>query len=172
MEENLRPFGDHSSGHSRFCGFKRKPQEKYIHISLPHKTFVIILGINVKTFLDPVINNIEQMAYLESIQQCELANREVTLWAPKSLHKGNSESLDFRVGRKRLPCTGYIFVIKVYIYLLIDILLCVQFVNYLIRPSLNNILYFQYTCRNCQNNTFCINTSNLNCIKCLKVIKL
>lgn len=77
QSNNLSPFGDHSSGHSRFCGFKRKPQEKYIHRSLPHKTFVIILDINVKKFLDPVINNIEQMAYLESIQQCELTTEKL-----------------------------------------------------------------------------------------------
>ncbi|XP_060557505.1 uncharacterized protein LOC132717930 [Ruditapes philippinarum] len=38
-----------------------------------------------------------QLADLGSSQQCEHANREVTMRAPKSLHYGNSESLDFRV---------------------------------------------------------------------------
>lgn len=47
--------------------------------------------------MEPVINNAEQMADLGSSQQCEHANREVILRAPKSLHCGNSESLDFRV---------------------------------------------------------------------------
>lgn len=47
--------------------------------------------------MEPVINNAEQMADLGSSQQCKHANREVLLRAPKSLHFGNSESLDFRV---------------------------------------------------------------------------
>lgn len=45
----------------------------------------------------PVISNVDQYCDLGSSQQCEHANREVTLRAPKSLHYGNSESLDFRV---------------------------------------------------------------------------
>lgn len=59
MEENFRLFGDYFFGYLRFCGFKCKLQEKYIYISLFYKIFVIILGINVKIFLDLVINNIE-----------------------------------------------------------------------------------------------------------------
>lgn len=50
-----------------------------------------------ESLFKPVIANAEQLADLGSSQQCEHANREVILRAPKSLHYGNSESLDFRV---------------------------------------------------------------------------
>ena len=77
----------------------RKPNEKYSHRSLPYKGPLKGEELRVKlneVFL-PVIGNAEQYADLGSSQQCEHANREVTLRAPKSLHYGNSESLDFRV---------------------------------------------------------------------------
>lgn len=45
----------------------------------------------------PIIANAEQYIDLGSSQQCEHANCEVTLRAPKSLHYGNSESIDFKV---------------------------------------------------------------------------
>lgn len=46
------------------------------------------------------------------------------------------------------------FVTTVYICQLIDILFCVPFMNYLNRPLLDNIFYFQHTCQNYQNNIF------------------
>jgi hypothetical protein len=104
MKENLKAiiphqFGDHSACHPRFCGFKRKPEEKYLHRSLPYKASLKddTLRVQLEKIFEPIINNAEQLADLGSSQQCEHANREVTLRAPKSLHYGNSESLDFRV---------------------------------------------------------------------------
>ena len=43
MQENLmalvpHQFGDHTKCVPRFCGFKRKPNETYLHRSLPYKT--------------------------------------------------------------------------------------------------------------------------------------
>ena len=49
------------------------------------------------TIFTPIIAKSYQYADMGSSQQCEHGNREVTLRAPKSLHYGNSESLDFRV---------------------------------------------------------------------------
>ena len=42
MQENLmalvpHQFGDHTKCVPRFCGFKRKPNETYLHRSLPYK---------------------------------------------------------------------------------------------------------------------------------------
>lgn len=50
-----------------------------------------------KKIVQPIFARAEQYAELGSSQQCEHANKEVTLRAPKSHHYGNSESLDFRV---------------------------------------------------------------------------
>lgn len=84
---------------SRFCGYKRNIHEKYAHRSLPYKG--PLKDDNLRTHLEkvftPIANNAEQYADLGSSQQCEHANREVILRAPKSHHYGNSESLDFRV---------------------------------------------------------------------------
>lgn len=45
----------------------------------------------------PVAANAEAYADMGSSQQCEHANREVTLRARKTFHYGESESLDFCV---------------------------------------------------------------------------
>ncbi|XP_048257443.1 uncharacterized protein LOC124114456 isoform X1 [Haliotis rufescens] len=105
LEKNLKAliphqFGDHSLCFPRFCGFRRtSSNEKYTHKSLPYKAALKDdeLQSKLKKLFKPVIANAEQYADLGSSQQCEHANREVTLRAPKSLHYGNSESLDFRV---------------------------------------------------------------------------
>lgn len=104
LQENLKAliphqFGDHSLCDGRFCGFKRNPSETYIHRSLPYKATLKddVLRSRLESLFKPVIANAEQLADLGSSQQCEHANREVILRAPKSLHYGNSESLDFRV---------------------------------------------------------------------------
>ncbi|WAR24663.1 hypothetical protein MAR_038332, partial [Mya arenaria] len=85
IEDNLKAiiphnFGDHTLCQDRFCGYKRKPGEKYLHRSLPYK--------------GPLKCD---KLHIGSSQQCEHANREVALRALKSLHYGNSEALDFRV---------------------------------------------------------------------------
>ncbi|KAL4236485.1 hypothetical protein ACF0H5_004871 [Mactra antiquata] len=86
---------------AKFCGYKRNPTEKYLHRSLPYKGPIKDGAGHLREELDkvfePVIANAPLYADLGSSQQCEHANREVTLRAPKSLHYGNSESLDFRV---------------------------------------------------------------------------
>lgn len=104
MEENLKAliphqFGDHSLCKPHFCGYKRNPQEVYSHHSLPYRTSLKDPDLRTKLekLFAPVISNVDQYCDLGSSQQCEHANREVTLRAPKSLHYGNSESLDFRV---------------------------------------------------------------------------
>lgn len=104
MEENLKAliphqFGDHSLCKPHFCGYKRSPQEVYPHHSLPYRTSLKDPDLRTKLekLFAPVISNVDQYCDLGSNQQCEHANREVTLRAPKSLHYGNSESLDFRV---------------------------------------------------------------------------
>lgn len=102
MEENLKAlvphqFGDHSLCKPHFCGYKRSPQEVYPHRSLPYRTSLNDRDLRTKLekLFAPVISNVDQYCDLGSSQQCERANREVTLRAPKSLHYGNS--LDFRV---------------------------------------------------------------------------
>ncbi|KAK3108256.1 hypothetical protein FSP39_004267 [Pinctada imbricata] len=104
MEENLKAllphqFGDHSLCKDRFCGFKRNPKENYVHRSLPYKA--ALKDDNLRSHLQPIFDQAtaraEQYVDLGSSQQCEHANREVTLRVPKSHHYGNSESLDFRV---------------------------------------------------------------------------
>lgn len=92
-------FGNHSLCDGRFCGFKRNPSETYIHRSLPYKAALKddVLRSRLESLFKPVIANAEQLADLGSSQQCEHAIQEVILRAPKSLHYGNSESLDFRV---------------------------------------------------------------------------
>lgn len=104
MEENLKAliphqFGDHSLCKPHFCGYKRSPQEVCPHRSLPYRTF--LKDPDLRTKLEKlfalVISNVDQYYDLGPSQQYEHANREVTLRAPKSLHYGNSESLEFRV---------------------------------------------------------------------------
>jgi hypothetical protein len=104
LEQNLQAivphqFGDHSVCDSKFCGFKRSPGQTYSHKSLPYKS--ALKSDEMRSALDGIFSNViansEQFAELGSNQQCEHANREVTLRVPKSLHYGNSEALDFRV---------------------------------------------------------------------------
>lgn len=106
MERNLKAliphqFGDHSFCKPHFCGYKRSPQEVYPHRSLPYRTSLKDPDLRTKLekLFAPVtcISNVDRYCDLGSSQQCEHANREVTLRAPKSLHYGNSEYLDFRV---------------------------------------------------------------------------
>lgn len=104
LEENLRgliphQFGDHQYCKPRFCGFLRKQGETYQHRSLPYKSALkdTDLRQQLEAVFKPIIANAEQYIDLGSSQQCEHANREVTLRAPKSLHYGNSESIDFKV---------------------------------------------------------------------------
>ncbi|XP_060558171.1 uncharacterized protein LOC132718491 [Ruditapes philippinarum] len=83
----------------RWCGYKRDRSVKYSHRSLPYKGPLKDdhLRSQLEKLFEPVVMKAPQLADLGSSQQCEHANREVTMRAPKSLHYGNSESLDFRV---------------------------------------------------------------------------
>lgn len=104
MKDNLtaivpHQFGDHSLCQPRFCGYRRKPGEKYVHYSLPYKSPLHdqTLRQRLQQIFDSLINNAHQYIDLGSSQQCEHANKEVSLRAPKSHHYGNSASLDYRV---------------------------------------------------------------------------
>lgn len=105
LEENLiaiipHQFGDHSVCSDKFCAVKKNPERKHVHLSLPYKVALRddgILRTELDKIMQPVIANAESYCDLGSSQQCEHANREVALRAPKSLHYGESESLDFRV---------------------------------------------------------------------------
>lgn len=104
LRENLEAivphnFGDHTKCMPRFCHQVRNPDVEYIHRSLPYKHS--LSGEKLRSRLDeimvPVIAKVEQLVDLGSSQQCEHANREVTLRAPKNIHYGGTEALDFRV---------------------------------------------------------------------------
>ena len=127
-------FGDHSLCDAIFCGFKRRPGEAYSHRSLPYKSALkdSQLRERLEKIFEPLVNNSEQYSDLGSSQQCEHANREVTLRAPKSLHYGNSESLDYRVhataafindGRHFVPQVSCIYV-HLFVYCL-----CLYFIS-------------------------------------------
>lgn len=119
MKKNLQAiiphnFGDHQQCRPTFCGFKRNPTEVYQHRSLPYKVALKddALKKALNDIFEPLINRATVYANLGSSQQCEHANKEVALRAPKSHHYGDSESLDHRVaataafineGRKYLP---------------------------------------------------------------------
>lgn len=92
-------FGDHSLCDAFFCNFKRKPSDVYVHRSLPYKAPLkeAALRDRLQKIFDPIIANAEQYADLGSSQQCEHANKEVSLRAPKSHHYGGTKSLDYRV---------------------------------------------------------------------------
>ena len=92
-------FGDHSKCKAIFCGFLRKPEEKYSHRSLPYKSALkdSALRLRLELLFEPIIARADKYSDLGSSQQCEHANKEVSLRAPKSHHYGASESLDFRV---------------------------------------------------------------------------
>ena len=104
LQDNLRAivphnFGDHQYCKTSFCGQQKNASEKYVHRSLPYKASLI--GDDLRKRLDdimrPLIAKASQLADLGSSQQCEHANREVTLKAPKNIYYGGSEALDFRV---------------------------------------------------------------------------
>lgn len=104
MADNLKAliphqFGDHEYCQARFCGYKRTSGGTYSHGSLPYR--LPLKDTNLRSRLEqifnPIVVNAHQYADLGSSQQCEHANREVTLRAPKSHHYGNSESIDHRV---------------------------------------------------------------------------
>lgn len=104
LEENLKAlvphqFADHTMCQPPWCGYKRDRSVKYSHRSLPYKGPLKDdhLRSQLEKLFEPVVMKAPQLADLGSSQQCEHANREVTMRAPKSLHYGNSESLDFRV---------------------------------------------------------------------------
>ncbi|XP_053400902.1 uncharacterized protein LOC128557554 isoform X2 [Mercenaria mercenaria] len=104
MVENIRAliphqFADHTLCHGRFCGYKRRPSEKYVHRSLPYMT--PLHDSNLRTKLQAVFDTVAANAHsyvdLGSSQQCESANRRVSLRAPKSHYYGDTKSLDYRV---------------------------------------------------------------------------
>lgn len=104
LRENLKAlvphqFGDHSLCNDRFCVFKRTPSETYIHHSLPYRRALTdeTLRHELEKVFYPLVANADQYADLGSSQQCEHANKEVSLRAPKSHHYGNTKSLDYRV---------------------------------------------------------------------------
>lgn len=125
MKENLQAlvphqFGDHDKCFPRFCGYKRTPSQTYSHRSLPYKAALKDQNLKEKLekIFEPVIANAALYSDLGSSQACEHANRAVSLRAPKHLHYGDSESLDFRVkasavcvneGRKYLPEVDELF---------------------------------------------------------------
>lgn len=105
MRENLQApiphqFGDHSLCHARFCGYKRMGNsEKYSHRSLPYKAPLSdsVLRDKFNVLFEPIIAKSALYTDLGSSQACEYANRAAMLKAPKHLHYGESESLDFRI---------------------------------------------------------------------------
>ena len=92
-------FGDHSKCDAKLCGSLRKPDTPYVHNGLPYKAPLKddVLRSRLDKIFSTVIANAHQYADLGSSQQCEHANREVTLRVPKSHHYGNSKALDYRV---------------------------------------------------------------------------
>lgn len=104
LKENLEAiiphnFGDHQLCKPRFCQKLRKPDLQYIHRSLPYKHNLSDekLRLRLNEIMATVISKVGQLVDLGSSQQCEHANREVTLRAPKNIHYGGTEALDFRV---------------------------------------------------------------------------
>ena len=132
MRENLialipHQFGDHTKCHARFCGYQRLNGQKYVHSSLPYKGPLHDQELKSKLtdVFAPVIAKAALYVDLGSSQACESANRSVSLKAPKHLHYGESDSLDFRIkataasineGRKYL---SEVFVVGVYCWLLV-----------------------------------------------------
>ena len=140
MTENLRAliphqFADHSLCKARFCGYVRNQSlgQAYSHRSLPYHAPLKDENLRQKLekLFEPVIANAEQYCDLGSSQQCEHANREVTLRAPKSLHYGNSEALDHRVyATSAFVNEGRNYIVKVQVYvwqIQFICLICIQF---------------------------------------------
>lgn len=104
LRDNLKAliphqFGDHGHCKESFCNFKRNPDTVYRHRSLPYQVPLKgdLLKERLQQIMDPVIANAEQYSDLGSSQQCEHANKEVSLRAPKSHYYGGTKSLDYRV---------------------------------------------------------------------------
>ncbi len=93
-------FGNHYKCQPVWCGFKRSSDTTtYQHRSLPYKASLRdpILRTKLEALFQPIINRSDQYVDLGSSQQCEHANREVTLKVPKNIHYGGSAGLDYRV---------------------------------------------------------------------------
>ncbi|VDI43935.1 Hypothetical predicted protein [Mytilus galloprovincialis] len=90
-------FGDHSKCEARFCGYKRKPGVKYLHRSLPYKAPLKNPALCEKlvSLFEPIVGNATVYSDLGSSQACEAAHRAASLRAPKHLHYGESENLDY-----------------------------------------------------------------------------
>lgn len=73
--------------------------EKYSHRSLPYKAPLrdTFLREKLNVLFEPIIVKSALYIDLGSSQACEYANRAAMLKAPKHLHYGESESLDFRI---------------------------------------------------------------------------
>ena len=104
MRENLialvpHQFGDHTRCNARFCGYKRSNSNEYTHRSLPYKAPLndSVLYAKLTEIFKPIIDKAPLYVDLGSSQACEHANRAVSLKAPKHIHFGESESLDFRI---------------------------------------------------------------------------
>ncbi|XP_053402201.1 uncharacterized protein LOC123555937 isoform X3 [Mercenaria mercenaria] len=104
LQENLRAiiphnFGDHQLCQPRFCGYLRNKDVTYVHRSLPYKSSLTgeTLRKRLEDIMTPFIAKASQLIELGSSQQCEHANREVSLKAPKNIYYGGTEALDFRV---------------------------------------------------------------------------
>lgn len=72
----------------RICGYKRKPDDTYLHKSLPYKTSLSdpILKEKLHKIFEPVIAKASLYSDLGSSQACEHAYQAVSLRAPKHLH--------------------------------------------------------------------------------------
>ena len=100
---------------SKVLWFQEKaPNETYLHRSLLYKTSLSdpVLKEELDNIFEAVIDKATLYSDLRASQACEHASRAVSLRAPKHLHYGESQSLDFRVkataaclneGRKYLP---------------------------------------------------------------------
>lgn len=124
LQENLEAsiphnFGDQTKCQPRFCQRVRNPDVKYVHRFLPYKH--CLSGDKLRSRLDeimaPVISKVGQLVDLGSSQQCEHANREVTVRAPKNIHNGGTEALDLWVlATPAFINEGRHYIAKVYCY--------------------------------------------------------
>lgn len=113
MRENLQALIPHQFGdslcHARFCGYKRiGNSEKYSHRSLPYKSPLSdsFLRDKLNVLFEPIIAKSALYTDLGSSQACEYDNRAAMLKAPKYLHYGKSESLNFRIQATEISLRG------------------------------------------------------------------
>jgi hypothetical protein len=104
FEKNLlglipHQFGDHTQYEAEICGFKRNPTERNRQQTLSYKSALKnpCLQNELNSLFQPIIGRAHVLSDVGSSQQCEHANQEVALRAPKSHFHGCSESLYFRV---------------------------------------------------------------------------